>query len=81
VQIHDDSKRLFWKLAVVEELIYAKDGLLRAAIIRTSNDITNRPVTKLYPLEFSTNNYQLRKSEKLKNKNNLMFQEIYARFV
>jgi transposase InsO family protein len=51
VQVHDDSKRVTWKLAVVESLIEGEDGLVRAANIRTSNGYTNRPITKLYPLE------------------------------
>ncbi|XP_053403136.1 uncharacterized protein LOC123560655 [Mercenaria mercenaria] len=51
VQIHDESPRSQWKLAVVQELIYGNDGYTRAAKIRTSNGITNRPIVKLYPLE------------------------------
>ena len=51
VQIHDETPRSRWKLAVVEELIQGKDGLTRAAKIRTNNGVTNRPIVKLYPLE------------------------------
>ena len=43
--------RSSWKLAVIEELIRGGDGLVRAAHIRTSTRYTNRPVSKLYPLE------------------------------
>ena len=52
--VHDETPRTTWKLAVVEGLIKGGDGLVRAANIRTSNGCTNRPITKLYPLEVST---------------------------
>ena len=51
VQVHDDTKRINWRLAVIESLITGKDGLVRAANIRTSTGCTNRPIAKLYPLE------------------------------
>ena len=51
VHLHNDTKRINWKLAVVESLITGKDGLVRAANIRTCTGHTNRPITKLYPLE------------------------------
>jgi len=51
VQIHDDTPRSRWKLAVIEELITGNDGRTRAAKLRTSNGLTNRPIVKLYPLE------------------------------
>ena len=51
VQVHDDTKRINWRLAVVESLITGNDGLVRAANIRTSTGRTNRPLAKLYPLE------------------------------
>ena len=54
VLIHNEGPRLYWKLAVVEELIVGGDGLVRAANIRTSNGRTNRPIVKLYPLEVSS---------------------------
>ena len=37
-------------LAVVEDTISGKDGVIRAANIRTSTGKTNHPITKLYPL-------------------------------
>lgn len=55
VLVHDDSPRSTWKLAVIESLIKGGDGLVRAANIRTKTGCTNRPITKLYPLEVSTN--------------------------
>ena len=54
VQIHDEGQRLNWRLAVIEELITGKDGLVRAANIRTSTGRTNRPIVKLYPLEVTS---------------------------
>ena len=54
VLIHDEGPRLDWKLTVVEELIVGGDGLVQAAIIRTSSGKTNRPIVKLYPLEVSS---------------------------
>ena len=54
VQVHDDTKRVNWRLAIVERIIKGKDGLVRAADIKTSTGYTNRPITKLYPLEVTS---------------------------
>ena len=54
ILIHDDCPRTRWKLVVIQDLIRGRD-VVRAANIRTSTGKTNRPVTKLYPLEISTN--------------------------
>ena len=35
------------------DLIAGRDGLIRAAVIRTANGNTTRPITKLYPLELN----------------------------
>ena len=40
-------------MAVVEDLVTGNDGLSRSAVIRTKNGVTNRPITKLYPLELT----------------------------
>ena len=53
VLVHDDTHRSTWKLAVIESLIEGGDALVRAANIRASTGCTNRPITKLYPLEIS----------------------------
>ena len=53
VLVHDDTYRSTWKLAVIESLIEGRDGLVRAANIRTSMGCTNHPITKPYPLEIS----------------------------
>ena len=54
VLVYDDSPRNTWKLAIVEELMTGKDGLVRAAKIKTTQGKTNRPIAKLIPLEVST---------------------------
>ena len=51
VLIQSEKARLLWRMAVIESLIRGKDGLVRAVNLRTSNGRTNRPITKLYPLE------------------------------
>ncbi|XP_071128314.1 uncharacterized protein [Mytilus edulis] len=51
VQVHNDTNRIMWKLAVVQDLVRGKDGLIRSAVIKTDTGITNRPIVKLYPLE------------------------------
>jgi len=42
------------RLAVVESLITGGDGLTHAANICTATGKTNRPITRLYPLEVNT---------------------------
>jgi len=54
VLIHDDTPRITWKLAVIEELLKGNDGLVRAANIRTAQGRTNRPTARLIPLEVSS---------------------------
>ena len=54
VIVHDDTPRMMWKLAVIEELIVGRDGLTRAAMIKTANGTTSRPIAKLYPLELAS---------------------------
>ena len=61
VQVHDDTKRVNWRLAVVERVIEGKDGLIRAADIKTSTGFTNRPITKLYPLEVTSTTHTTNK--------------------
>ena len=50
VQIHDECPRSQWKLGVEQELITGKNGLARAAHVRTTRGVTTRPIVKLYPL-------------------------------
>ena len=51
VQVHHEGPRNTWKLAIVETLHYGCDGQVRSAAIRTAQGRTNRPISKLYPLE------------------------------
>ena len=51
VIVHDNTPRLQWKLAIIEDLIKGNDGLVHAAHIRTDNCRTTRPIVELYPLE------------------------------
>ena len=60
VVVHSDDKRVQWPLAVVTELNKGGDVFVRSANIRTKYGLTNRPITKLYPLEL---NDTLRESE------------------
>ena len=63
VQIHQDSKRSEWKLAIVEQLNRGADGKVRSAEIRTANGRTSRPINKLYPLEVFESSEKLIRSE------------------
>lgn len=40
-------------MAVVTELIVGRNGLVRAAVVRSTNGHTTRPITKLYPMEMN----------------------------
>ena len=51
VLIHDDVPRTKWKMAFVER---GNDGYVQAATIRYNGGRTNRPISKLYPLEVSS---------------------------
>ncbi|XP_070556642.1 uncharacterized protein [Ptychodera flava] len=54
VLIHSDvDKRVNWHLARVTRLLPGEDGIVRTVEIKTKMGKTNRPVTKLYPLETS----------------------------
>jgi len=53
VLIHDDGPRLHWRLGVIDSLIQGNDGFVRSANVRTSNRVTSRPISRLYPLEIS----------------------------
>ena len=52
VLVHtDNKKRLEWPLAKVTKLIHGLDNFVRSAEIQTKQGTTQRPITKLYPLE------------------------------
>ena len=57
VLVHRDiSKRAQWPLAIVTKLIPGNDGLVGSVEIPTKNGFSNRPITKLYPLQVSLDN-------------------------
>ena len=49
VLIHDDVLRINRRLAMIEEVLTGKDGLVQATKLRTASGRTNRPITRLYP--------------------------------
>lgn len=56
----NQTKRSFWKLGVVEELLSGPDGHVRAARVRAGNSdrrsqVFRRSVKHLYPIEVSSN--------------------------
>ena len=67
VLIHDDSPRASWKMAVIENLIKGNDGYVRAAEVRTSSARTNRPISKLYPLEISSEKEEMLNTDTINN--------------
>jgi hypothetical protein len=55
VLVHSDTeKRSNWPLVIITELKTGNDGLVRSASIKTKHGLSNRPITKLYPLEVCT---------------------------
>ena len=53
VLIHDDTPRVQWKLAVIEQVNKGADGLICSANVRTSTERTNQPIVRLYLLEIT----------------------------
>ena len=49
----DLTKRMFWKLGIVKELITGRDGQIRAALIKVPNytKLLRRSITHLIPVE------------------------------
>lgn len=54
VIVHNKTPRLCWKLAMIKDLVEGNDGLVRSALIRTTNGRTSRLIVKLYPLEVTS---------------------------
>ena len=55
VIIHEDFvPRALWKMGVILDVLPSKDGCVRGAVVKVgkTGTIINRPVTKLYPLEY-----------------------------
>ena len=70
VVVHDDIPRLHWKFAVVDELIKGNDGPIRSAYVSTAGHKTNRPITKLYPLEVVSSETEENSNQTLIEENN-----------
>jgi hypothetical protein len=47
----ENSKRIDWPLAVIEELIPGRDGEVRLVRLRTASGVLLRPIQRVYPLE------------------------------
>ena len=58
VLIHDENPRVNWKLALVTSINRGRDGLVRSVNLRTANGTTNRPITRLHPLEVQAKEVQ-----------------------
>jgi len=54
IVVHDNTPRLQWKLAVVDDLVKGNNGQIHSAHISTAIHKTNRPITRLYPLEVAS---------------------------
>ena len=63
VQVHDDTKRVHWRLAIVERIIKGKDGLVRAADIKTSTGYTKSTYHQTVPLEETSTTHTTTKPE------------------
>ena len=56
VLIHEDTPRINWRLGLIVELLHSSDGIVRSVNVKTSSGVLNRPITKLYPLEVTSEN-------------------------
>ena len=64
VQIHEDvTPRSSWPLGLITELHHGHDNHIRSATVKTANSVTNRQISKLYPLEVYTETNFANKSD------------------
>ena len=78
----DDKKRLLWDLAIVHDLKFGNDRLVRSATIKTRYGLTTRPINKLYPLEIncgSVNEDDIDSTKDVKKKDNSDKSEVITR--
>ncbi|XP_028397203.1 uncharacterized protein LOC114521012 [Dendronephthya gigantea] len=62
VIIQDEKKnRNLWKLGIVVELIRGRDGVVRAAKVRTTNGCLDRAIQHLFPMELSCDKVEPKK--------------------
>ncbi|UYV69901.1 hypothetical protein LAZ67_7001148, partial [Cordylochernes scorpioides] len=50
----DNKRRNFWPLAVIEEILFGRDGVNRLVKVKTAVGNFLRPIQKIYPLEISS---------------------------
>jgi hypothetical protein len=58
---NDSTNRVFWKLAIVQELLPGSDGQVRAAVVRVAGERSQtlrRSIKHLIPIEVRVNNQQ-----------------------
>ena len=49
----EDKNRARWPLVIIQELYPGRDGVVRAARLRSGKSFLERPLQQLYPLELS----------------------------
>ena len=74
VVMKDDSKRMFWRLFLVEKLLTGSDGHVRAATVRAvksgrQGQMFRSSVKHLYPLEVSAEKNRSAPAEENRSKN------------
>ena len=81
VIVLDNKVIIYWRLAIVEDLIQGRDGHVRAANIKMGNLRTSRPIVKLYPLEVSnfSNKEQTGRSESTRQETDDLTHSNHAR--
>ncbi|UYV71446.1 hypothetical protein LAZ67_8003250 [Cordylochernes scorpioides] len=52
--VMDNKKRNFWPLAVIEEILFGRDGVIKLVKVKTAVGTFLRPIQKIYPLEISS---------------------------
>ncbi|UYV63025.1 hypothetical protein LAZ67_2002879 [Cordylochernes scorpioides] len=50
----DNKKRNFWQVAVIEDILFGRDGVNRLVKVKTAVGTFLRPIQKIYPLEISS---------------------------
>lgn len=68
VLIHDEPPRNQWKLGIITQLHQGKDGHARFVTLRTAKgNHISRPIEKLYPIEASREEVELKDLQQEKN--------------
>ena len=53
ILMSEERNRNYWPLGIIEKLIVERDGVVRAAKVRTRKTVLERDIQHLYPLELS----------------------------